>query len=203
MTVHIGRTLLRETGKPPVLPIECVIGLKGDGAAIRVSSCTAVKRFPPAHPHKSTALHLQLEIIVAGDPSSAIVQLSQVDIWGQLQSLIADARASLRTLPVVGIWEAAKERQGPVVVLEALVYGDLSVARSGFRKPAIARFCARDVAVRVAACDGFASGILPDLVQAILSSVTGTTSPAGVFRAADAAKTFKRTVAENQLLVFK
>jgi hypothetical protein len=112
------------------------------------------------------------------------------DAFRHLRHLVADARATLMSLPVAG--EAALLVEGRALRIEARYVGDLAAGRSGFvglhaadagRPKASAarsrmfRIASRDQRLIGAACDCLSDRILPDLARALRQLVARETVP--------------------------
>jgi hypothetical protein len=167
LTIQIGKVVAHPVGGTPTLLIECALRLKGTGPVDKANRWTLAKMFPSSPQQERPNLSLQIDVVATGEFASALSGEWRRDIYRHVHAQIVDARKTLRALPVLEVPSRAMDENGLIVVVEVLAIADLAIGRSGLRKPLSPWFSAREVALRLAACDGLAYEILPDLAQAM------------------------------------
>lgn len=161
---------------------DCVVKLAlqvrgvGSGAVTR---WRLRKTFPPLALDKPVRLLFEIDLLVSGDLTAALIRAYGRDLYRLLCRLLGDLRRAIFGAPPLS-------RNGTIVYAEFAVIGDLTVGRSGLVRGSPPGSAA-DHLLRLAVCERLGRDVLPDLGRVLRDAVTLAAPTSGAIAPATAA----------------
>jgi hypothetical protein len=166
------------------LTIRCSLQVNGeDDRAAGVTCWQIRKSFYRRVGLERLEFAIEADVILGSGITLADVLAHGRDVYRHLRLLIADARDTLRDLPVAG--GSPNGAASPVLLIEAKFLGDLAVGRSGLVASSMPDPSSRHLRMTAAACDWLKDGVLPDLARAVRAMILQVSSSLPVRPQAD------------------
>jgi hypothetical protein len=181
LAMRIGAEQTERIHNDAVLPMTCLVRLKGTGRSGHSQRWTVAKEFVAALPQRQVWLTFHADVIVTGEVSDEVFARRLQDCHACLRGLLEDARRTLT--------ERARERAptlprratGATVHIELVGISDLVAGRSGLLRSSRGEaVTAEGLAERIRACDVIEHEILADVATMLraLSNVGASIVPA-------------------------
>jgi hypothetical protein len=181
LSLQFGEHLTVNGDGVPHSTLCCDFVLNGNEPLAGYAACwTAAKVVRTSAGGDQGSLAMDVRLVLGSGVFLEDIRIHGADVFRHLRLLLADARATLLSLPVAD--ETVAGADGPALRIEARFIGDLAAGRSGFvggraagdgkskasaAHPGMVRISPRRQQALAAACDCLADRIVPDLARAL------------------------------------
>jgi hypothetical protein len=179
--LQFGKRMAADGDGVPHSSLHCDLVLNGNEAHSGYAACwTAAKAVRMSGVGDQGSLTMDVRLVLGREVFLEDIRTHGADVFRHLRLLLADARATLLSLPVAD--ETVAGADGPALRIEARFIGDLAAGRSGFvgdraagdgrlkastAHPRTFGIAQRRQQALAAACDYLAGRIVPDLARAL------------------------------------
>jgi hypothetical protein len=181
ISLQFGERIATNGDGVPHATLRCDLVLNGNEAHAGQAACwTVAKVVRTSAGGEQFSLAMDVKLVLGSGVFLDDILAHGADVFRHLRLLLADARATLLSLPVAD--EATASVDGQALRIEARFIGDLAAGRSGFvgvraaddgrprasaARPRMFRIAPRKQRMMAAACDCLADQVLPDLARAL------------------------------------
>jgi hypothetical protein len=152
------------------LTIRCSLRVNGEDDRVAGMTCWRIRKSSHGRiGSERLELAIEADVLLGSGIALGDVLANGRNVYRQLRLLIADARDTLRDLPVADA--SPNGAPGPALLIEARFLGDLAVGRSGLVASNGLERSARHLRMTAAACDWLKDGMLPDLARAVRAMI--------------------------------
>jgi hypothetical protein len=179
VALELGDRIARDPGGTTQLPVTCSVMLNGSEQRVGgVTRWRIGKVLPMTVDQERLLLTMDVDLLLGSALSLEDVLLRGGDVLRHLRRLLSDGRATLSSLPID---DRRSEKAAPRLRIDARFAADLAVGRCGLVRQAVAgggwaavapaRMTSHQARMAMAACDGLADHILPDLARAARATI--------------------------------